>query len=75
MAHRLNELLAGETVYSDAWSQDLSWLGKLYDLTEGQSDLWHVTKTNVIEELHLKRHRASSDALILLETYIRTRKE
>jgi len=89
VALRLNELLAGETVYSDAWGQDISWLGKLYDLidapqlfrleslgcllTEGQTNQWHETKAKVAEELDLRRHRASSDAMILLETYVRTR--
>lgn len=91
VALRLNELLAGETIYSDAWGQDISWLGKLYDwveipqrfrleslgclLTEEQTNLWHATKAKVMDELDLKRHRASSDALILLETYLRTRGE
>lgn len=84
VAIELNRLLEGSVVYSDAWSYDLSWLGKLHDvadvpakyrlettrglITEAQSELWHETKAQVIEELQLTRHRASSDALIIQET-------
>jgi hypothetical protein len=84
VARKLNELLLGITVYTDAWSHDLSWLGKLYDLTgttqlfrleslrsllsEQQSDQWHGTKDRVVDEFNLERHRASSDAKIIQET-------
>ncbi len=80
----LNDLLCGTKVYTDAWSFDLSWLGKLYNqaevtqlyslesmralMSEQQSELWHETKESVIQEFNLKRHRASSDAKILQET-------
>lgn len=88
VAANLNDLLIGEKVYTDAWGHDLSWLGKLYDvvglrqlfsldslrylMTETQATIWHPTKEQVISELHLDRHRASSDALILQETFKRT---
>ena len=88
VAQRLNQLLGRSKVYTDAWSYDISWLGKLYDiadtpqlfrldslrslLTEEQAALWHPTKEQVMKELRLNRHRASSDALILRETYKRT---
>ncbi|MES9968207.1 MAG: hypothetical protein ABW085_06955 [Sedimenticola sp.] len=84
VAAELNRLLKGTTVYSDAWSYDLAWLGKLYDvaampqlyrlettrklITEEQSEAWHPTKEQVINDLKLKRHRASTDALIIQET-------
>lgn len=84
VAQSLNDLLLGVTVYTDAWSHDLSWLGKLYDLAETtqlfrleslrsllsdqQSAQWHQTKDAVIAELNLKRHRASSDAKVIQET-------
>lgn len=89
VAGNLNRLLGGQTLYTDAWSHDISWLGKLYDLTgiaqrftldslrrlisEPQVALWHPTKEEVIRELDLTRHRASTDALILQETFRRTR--
>lgn len=84
VAMKLNDLLLGSRVYTDAWSYDLSWLGKLYYqadvtqlytleslrklLSEGQSDLWHQTKERVMREHNLKRHRASSDARIIQQT-------
>lgn len=88
VADKLNQLLKGTKIYTDAWGHDISWIGKLYDLTnrpqlftldslrglmtEQQATLWHPTKERVITELHLVRHRASTDALILQETFRRT---
>lgn len=88
VAWRLNGLLYGQTVYSDAWSFDMSWLGKLFDkvnmpqtfklsslrelLTEEQERVWDETRRRVEQELALRRHRASGDARILQETYRRT---
>lgn len=84
---RLNELLRGRTVYSDAWSFDMSWLGKLYDaahqhpafqiaslhelISQEQAASWDRTKDAVIQDLGLRRHRASGDARILQETWRR----
>lgn len=88
VAWRLNELLRDKIVYSDAWGFDMSWLGKLYDaanlpqtfrvaplqelMKEQQMAAWDETKSRVMEELSLQRHRASGDARILQETYRRT---
>lgn len=88
VAWRLNGLLYGQTVYSDAWSYDLSWVGKLYDkvnmpqtfqiaslsdlISEAQQGVWDKTRRLVERELNLRRHRASGDARILQETYRRT---
>lgn len=90
VAWRLNELLRDKTVYSDAWSFDMSWLGKLYDaanmpqtfrvaalndlLADDQLSVWDHTKAVVTEDLALRRHRASGDARILQETWRRTHK-
>ena len=87
VAWRLNALLHGKTVYSDAWSFDMSWLGKLYEaarehqafhiaslhelIEEQQAATWDRTKQAVIHDLALQRHRASGDARILQETYRR----
>jgi hypothetical protein len=84
VAEALNDLLGGTEVYTDAWSFDLSWLGKLYDfaevtqlyrleslrslISEHQSEVWHETMELVIQEFDLTRHRASSDARIIQET-------
>jgi hypothetical protein len=85
IAQIMNQQLSGETIYSDAWGNDSSWLGLLFDeaevpmkfrmdsirslLTEEQAAVWHETKERVIETTPLKRHRASSDAAILQITY------
>lgn len=87
VAWRLNELLRGKTAYSDAWSFDMSWLGKLFDaanmpqafrvgaftelMDEEQLNRWDRVKREVIENMGLRRHRASGDARILQETWRR----
>lgn len=87
VAWRLNALLGSKTVYSDAWSFDMSWLGKLFDaanllqsfriadiselMDAPQHGAWQAVKQQVIAELGVKRHRASSDARILQETWRR----
>jgi hypothetical protein len=85
IAQTINQQLSGKTIYSDAWGNDSSWLGLLFDeanmpmkfkmdsirslLTEEQAAIWHDTKERVIETTPLKRHRASSDAAIIQITY------
>ncbi len=85
IAQTINTQLSGGTIYSDAWGNDSSWLGLLFDeanmpmrfkmdsirslLTEEQAAIWHDTKEKVIETTPLKRHRASSDAAIIQITY------
>lgn len=87
VAWRLNSLLKGKTLYSDSWSYDMSWIGKLYDVTgreqeykmaslhellsEEQIEHWSETKDQVTEELALRRQRASGDAKIIQETFRR----
>lgn len=89
VAHQLNELLKGETAYCDGWCNDTSWLGMLFEaadepqlfrletlrkiMAENQTSVWNRTKESVSRELSLSRHRASTDALVLQATYIRTR--
>lgn len=83
----LNEVLAGQTVFSDGWSFDISWVGHLYDALDivqafrietvtslfspGDYELWNETKARVTAELGLSRHRASSDAMIVQQTLSR----
>ena len=87
VAWRLNEMLRDKTVYSDAWSFDLSWMGKLFDaadmyqafriadisdlIDDEQQRRWHETKAQVVADLNIRRHRASGDAHILQETWRR----
>jgi hypothetical protein len=91
VAAELNAALAGETVYCDGWGNDSSWLAMLFYfagqpqrfridtlrtlLSDQQLDLWNDAKREVIRELALDRHRASSDARILQMTFQRTREQ
>jgi DNA polymerase III epsilon subunit-like protein len=87
VAHELNRRLAGRTVYSDAWSYDYTWLAVLFEeagfssafrlehiyslLHEAEVQAWPAVLASVERELALPRHRASSDALILQQTWLR----
>jgi len=87
IALKLNEMLRGKTLYSDAWSFDSSWIGRLFDsagivqrfrletinklLKPEQLEFWHPTKETVLQELGLKAHRAAIDVQVLQETYVR----
>lgn len=88
VAERLNALLGGKTVYSDAWAFDMPWLGKLFDavhleqkfrvaalqelMSPQQIESWRTVRHGVEKDLDLKRHRASGDARILQETFRRS---
>nr|WP_246624588.1 hypothetical protein [Oceanobacter mangrovi] len=83
----LNDQLRGKTLYSDAWSYDSSWLGRLFDeaelvqrfrletinrlLTPEQMEAWHNTKKSLWNEMAIDRHRAANDVRVLQETYLR----
>ena len=87
IALKLNDMLRGQTLYSDAWSFDSSWIGRLFDsagivqrfrietinklLKPEQVEFWHPTKEAVLQELGLKAHRAAIDVQVLQETYLR----
>jgi hypothetical protein len=91
VARSINRQLAGQTVYSDGWANDYSWLGALFDaadmtpsfrldnlralLSEDQADQWHTVKAQVAQELGLQRHRASADARLLQLTLVRLRED
>jgi len=81
----LNEICAGQTLYSDAWSFDSSWLGRLFDeaeivqrfkldtlmrlLNEDELACWSDTKDAMAKELALDLHRAANDVQLLSETF------
>ena len=89
VARLLNVQLLGQTVYSDGWANDFSWLGALFDvagisprfkleslralLREEEADHWHQVKAEVAGERGRQRHRASSDARLLQLTLQRIR--
>lgn len=88
VASELNALLQGQVAYSDGWVVDKPWLIALFHaartdmefqispleaiLSETQMACWHSTKESVINEHQVTRHRASSDAWVIQETFRRT---
>lgn len=86
VAKELNRLLAGQTVYSDGWGVDSAWIGKLFDeadlpqlytieqlqrlFSEQQFSHWHQSHEKVSSLLNIQRHRASSDALLIQQTFL-----
>jgi hypothetical protein len=88
VTRELNAFLGNITLYSDGWVVDKPWLSRLFYqsglapsffmspleniLKEPQMEIWTVTKRQVIADLALTRHRASTDALIIQETFART---
>ena len=89
VAQRLNTDLRGQTVYSDGWANDYSWIGALFDaadltpafrlenlrklLSESEAEQWHMVKAQISAERGAQRHRASSDARLLQLTFQRQR--
>ena len=87
VADELNRRLAGQTVYSDSWGHDYSWLSKLFDsagrlprfrledlrrlLSEDEAARWNAVQQEVRAEAQLRRHRASADAKVLQMTLMR----
>lgn len=87
VAQQMNQRLAGQTVYSDAWGHDYSWISRLFDcaelvpafrlqdlrtlLSEAEAGVWDQTLRQVRQEQQLQRHRASSDARVLQLTLLR----
>lgn len=90
VAAHLNDLLRNQTAYSDGWVVDKTWLDRLFYaarmrcefsfsslemiLSEPQMAIWHDTKDRVLAELGQRRHRASFDALVIQQTWERTRR-
>ena len=88
VARALNRLVGSHTVYTDAWSVDVRWITLLFYtagiyqefkvsaleniLSENQMNIWHDTKSRVQAGMGLRRHRASSDAYVIQETYAQT---
>jgi hypothetical protein len=80
--------LMGQIVYSDGWVVDDTWLIKLFYaakvtmqfhvsslemiLSETQMSLWHSTKDRLFQQMQEQRHRASSDAALIQNTFVTT---
>jgi DNA polymerase III epsilon subunit-like protein len=88
VCQELNHFLGNTVVYSDGWVVDNPWLIKLfsaaqidmtftcrameYILNETQMCLWHEVKDDLSEQCDTKRHRASTDAFLIQQTFIKT---
>jgi len=88
VAHELNKILAGMTLYSDGWVVDKPWLIRLFHasgidmkfdvsplemiLSEQQMKIWHETKDKILFQTNIQRHRATNDAWVIQETYRQT---
>lgn len=91
IANHLNDTFLNQTVYSEAWLHDYTWLNclfhaadtsphfKLQDLqtilTPSQKAAWRDTKQMILSELQGNRHRASANAKLLQLTWIKTAQE
>ena len=89
VCRELNQRLHGQSIYSDGWGHDYSWLGRLFDAAASfptfrlkdlrellgpcEQTLWHATRSEMETRLQLRRHRASTDARVLQETLRETR--
>jgi len=85
----LNARLAGNRVYSDAWSFDSSWVARLFDaagfpqhfridtirslLDEPALRYWAQAQREVFEEFGPQVHRAGPDARLLQRRVLRAR--
>ncbi|MBN2866343.1 MAG: hypothetical protein JXK16_10080 [Thiotrichales bacterium] len=88
VAKELNAFLQNMTVYSDGWVVDSPWLKQLFYrakfsptfsisplemiLTEPQMNVWHSVKDNLMQGKETHRHRASYDAQLIQDTYVKT---
>ena len=88
VANHLNDTFMNQTIYSDSWLHDFTWLNCLFHaanvsphfkfqdlrvvLTPFQQSLWHNAKEDVLNQLQISRHLASADALVLQMTWIKT---
>lgn len=88
VCQELNTFLHGEDVFTDAWAHDNRWISKMFDIAEvnpsfhlkaiefimceEQHEKWDRTKQQVGKQLKLRRHRASSDAFLIQQTYIQS---
>lgn len=89
VARLLNERLRGQTLFSDGWAHDFPWLGALFEeagtvplfrldslrsqLSEDEADRWQPAKDEVSRACSRARHRASVDAWLLQQTWMKVR--
>lgn len=91
VARLLNDRLKGQTLFSDGWGHDYPWLGALFEeagvvplfrldslrklLSEPEARAWNAARERVASEFSVARHRASNDAWVLQQTWLRVQAE
>lgn len=86
VARELNRRLHGQVVYSDGWAHDYAWLARLFEaagraptfrldhlrrvLDEDSAVRWQAARQQVLAMRPDPRHRASSDARVLQQTWL-----
>jgi hypothetical protein len=86
VARELNRRLHGLVVYCDGWAHDYAWLARLYEaagrapsfrlehlrrlLDEDTAARWQAARRSVLAQRPDPRHRASSDARVLQQTWL-----
>ncbi len=86
VADELNELLVGQTVFSDGWGVDRTWLALLFYeagvlqgfrldsvyslLGESELETWSEQRDEVLALTGMVPHRAGTDALVIQKTLI-----
>ena len=89
VAGQLNELLVGQTVYSDGWVVDKPWVETLFNrvgierqfyispieaiTSEQQLEQWQPARKQLTPQMGSRIHRALDDAMLIQETYVLTR--
>lgn len=87
----LNALLKGKTLYSDGWTVDYPWIRTLFYagreemkfsvsaiemlLKEDDFKRWDNTKERIQQKVGAWRHRASSDAKVIQDTFLALKSE
>lgn len=85
VASEMNDLLAGKTVYSDAWGNDMPWVAKIFEsarlpqlfqinaitslLPPEQLEHWNGEVNFQHSQLSKRRHRALTDAMAVQRAF------
>ncbi len=89
ICEELNDFLGETNVFTDALAHDQAWLYKLFSsaklqpsfhlraiefiMSEEQFKIWDDMKSHVAQQLQIVRHRASSDAFLIQQTFIQSK--
>ncbi len=91
VAKSLNKLLTHHTAFAESWVVERPWMEMLFAeagqemsfqlksldsiTSDEQKAIWEEVNTEVVDRNNLQRHRASTDAWIIQQTFIQTAKQ